>query len=1251
MGEKREHPRLLAEDIIDTVRESLIILDERMHVLSANHSFYEKFKVSPDETENQLIYNLGNGQWNIPELRYLLEEIIPHKSTFNDFKVQHYFESIGRKVMLLNGRLIIRKKGEPALILLAIEDITEIDATQKKLEDSEVRYRKLVEGINSIIIGFTPAGEITFFNHFAEKLFGYDRTEVLGKSFIGTIIPCVESTGKSNAHICKEIVENPQKYYVNESEGLRKDGSRVFFSWSAKATYDEIGKIKEILIDGTDLTDVVSARKKFESESSVLQTILEFIPVGLMIVNQNHVVQNASKSLGDVLNIPKEKICNTNEQERLYFLDLYFPDGTKIKPNELPLAKSINTGKAFFKYETVLKVDGKTKNLLTNSTPIRDKNGNVVGAIGIWEDVTETSRIQNELKKSEERFRRVYDSNMLAIAFWKADGKLTEANKAFCDLIGFTPEEVLAGKIKWIDFTPPDILWRDQQGMDEIAKTGVCTPYEKIFIHRNGHTVPVVIGGASIAGIKDQGVAFCIDLTNQKRIQEQLRKERNFNNAILQTSGGLITVINRDGLIVRFNKACEKLTHYTEKEAKNQSVFELFVPPEERIGVQKVAKRLFEGELVVEYENHWVTKTGEKRYIRWRNTIIRSEEGSITFAVATGIDITDIKQTESELRKSEERFRTLADNISQLAWMADENGNIYWYNERWYEYTGFTKEDMKGDGWKKVHHPEYLQKAIESFSRSIKDGIPWEFTFPMKNAAGEFRWFLTRAMPIFNENQKIIRWFGTNTDVTELRNLQQQLENERELLQTIIDTIPIMITLYDPQIQKVETNKAFEKITGWSAKDAQKKPLIELVYPDPKKRKAITEYMQSLATGFKDIVMTAKNGDQIDSSWANVRIPDGRQIGIGIDIRERLRAEQEIKVAAERFKMITSSNIIGFEIADFHGNIHFANDYFLKVIGYTREEFDKKTVDWIALTPKEHLENDYKALEQLNLYGRAEPYEKQFKRRDGKEPWVLLYNIILPGEEERIFSFVLDITERKHLENQLKNRIEELAIANKDLESFSYSVAHDLRNPLKTISSFINFLEEDCSKKLNEECLDYVKRIDEGAIRMNSIIDDILALSKISRQEMEMESIHLTELAWATVNDLRRNQPNRIINFTIEDGIEVHADKRLMSVVFTNLIGNAWKYTAKTDHPRIEFGMIKKGDKDVYYVKDNGAGFDMKHADKLFVPFKRLHSEKDFSGTGVGLAIVEKAISRHGGKIWATSEPGKGATFFFTLKK
>ena len=230
---------------------------------------------------------------------------------------------------------------------------------------------------------------------------------------------------------------------------------------------------------------------------------------------------------------------------------------------------------------------------------------------------------------------------------------------------------------------------------------------------------------------------------------------------------------------------------------------------------------------------------------------------------------------------------------------------------------------------------------------------------------------------------------------------------------------------------------------------------------------------------------------------------------------------------------------------------------------------------------------------------------------------------------------------------------QELEAANKELEAFSYSVSHDLRAPLRSIHGFSAILMEDYREKLGAEGLDYLERVCSGAEHMGTLIDDMLILSRISRREMNSTSVDLSALAEEVLAELLHGEPGRAVELGVVPGIVATGDPNLLRVVLVNLLGNAWKFTGKTENARIEFGTVSDiGDpisERVYFVRDNGAGFDMRYIDKLFVAFNRLHKPADFPGTGIGLATVQRVIHRHHGRLWAEAEVDKGATFYFTL--
>jgi len=237
--------------------------------------------------------------------------------------------------------------------------------------------------------------------------------------------------------------------------------------------------------------------------------------------------------------------------------------------------------------------------------------------------------------------------------------------------------------------------------------------------------------------------------------------------------------------------------------------------------------------------------------------------------------------------------------------------------------------------------------------------------------------------------------------------------------------------------------------------------------------------------------------------------------------------------------------------------------------------------------------------------------------------------------------------------NELNIRLEaanrKLAAANRELEAFNYTVSHDLRSPLTGISGYCQILTEICGDRLDADCAGYVQGIAGAARRMDELITTILSFSRIARSELRRETVNLSDIAKAVAAQLRMSAPHRQVMFTIAEGAMVSGDMRLLRVVMDNLLGNAWKYTEKREPASIEFGVSESHGGRVCYVRDNGIGFDMSEADKLFAPFQRLTTTEEFEGHGIGLATVQRIIERHGGHVWAESEPGKGAVFYFTL--
>jgi light-regulated signal transduction histidine kinase (bacteriophytochrome) len=285
--------------------------------------------------------------------------------------------------------------------------------------------------------------------------------------------------------------------------------------------------------------------------------------------------------------------------------------------------------------------------------------------------------------------------------------------------------------------------------------------------------------------------------------------------------------------------------------------------------------------------------------------------------------------------------------------------------------------------------------------------------------------------------------------------------------------------------------------------------------------------------------------------------------------------------------------------------------------------------------------------------GEVKHFDTVLRRKDGRDIHVSVTRSPVRdarGHVVGISTVARDITDRKNAEVALAHAKDAAESASRELEAFSYSVAHDLRAPLRGMNGFAQVLLDTYRDKFDAEGQDWLQEILLNAQKMGALIDALLTLSRVTRSELKRESVDLSAVVSAAAEQLRADEPQRVVDLVVQQNLRADLDPALARALIENLVGNAWKFTSKTNDARIEVGadLLERGDT-VFYVRDNGAGFDMAYADKLFGAFQRLHAAQDFAGTGIGLATVQRVILRHGGRVWAHAEPGKGATFRFTL--
>lgn len=377
------------------------------------------------------------------------------------------------------------------------------------------------------------------------------------------------------------------------------------------------------------------------------------------------------------------------------------------------------------------------------------------------------------------------------------------------------------------------------------------------------------------------------------------------------------------------------------------------------------------------------------------------------------------------------------------------------------------------------------------------------------------------------------------------------------------------------------------------------------------------------------------------------------------DSAKRTRTEVALRASDTMFRGLLESAPDAMVIVNERGGIEFFNAQAEVMFGYTARELSGQPIEMII--PQryraEHIVKRDAYFSEPVVRGMGLGRELYGIRKDGTEfPVEISLSPLRTPMGLRVSSAIRDVTRQKHEAGELKNlntmlqaRTSQLEIANRELESFSYSVSHDLRAPLRSIDGFSQALLEDNMDKLDAQSQNYLKRVRAASQKMGHLIDDLLTLSRMSRVEMRRETVDLSGIALEVVDELRGAGKEREVDVVIADGLSGEGDPSLLRVVLANLLGNAWKFTGNRSRARIEFGYCAQGGNEGYFVRDNGAGFDMTYAEKLFGAFQRLHTTAEFPGTGIGLATVQRIIHRHGGRVWAEAAVDAGATFHFAL--
>jgi len=488
--------------------------------------------------------------------------------------------------------------------------------------------------------------------------------------------------------------------------------------------------------------------------------------------------------------------------------------------------------------------------------------------------------------------------------------------------------------------------------------------------------------------------------------------------------------------------------------------------------------------------------------------------------------------------------------------------------------------------------------------------------------------------------------------IAELKKKDLALKESEAQANSLIKYAPTAIFEFDIKMMRFSSvNEAMCRMCGYSREELYDLNPMSLLSEDDSQVLLDSIKLQRAGEATQEAIeckVRKKDGSTIYVALKFSFVDDSSEtvFVIGHDITARRIYEDQLRESEERFRTLSDTSPVGVKVTSYEGVIIYANHTFEALLGYDHAWLIGSKETDLYWVPEDR--NNW--INQLKNNGFIRNIELRLKRKDGMPVWVLVNaSLISYGGTPAIMETMQDISDRKTADEELKRYAAELEVSNKELETFAYALSHDLRAPLRVMDGFSQVILDDYGDNLDATGSEYLSRIRGAAQSMAQIIDDMLKLSKVIRNDLSWETVNLSDMASAIVKGLSEQEPERKTAIKIAPDIIARGDPSLLHIALFNLIENAWKFSADSPQVEIEFSKVQQDDSVIYFIKDNGIGFDMQYADKLFMPFQRFQTKTDYPGHGIGLATVQRVISRHVGKIWAESEQGKGTTFYFTL--
>ena len=930
----------------------------------------------------------------------------------------------------------------------------------------------------------------------------------------------------------------------------------------------------------------------------------------------------------------------------------------RILHDALPIGLDNNT--------LLVSKSGKEIPITESGAPVKNEYGEITGVVFVFHDQTEEHKKMNELIEAKENFRAIFKNNAAAIAIIEPNTTISMVNESYCRMSGYAEDEVIG--MSWTQQIPPDDLER-LKAYNRLRLSNpddVPDKYEFKFYKKDGEVRYALISISMIQNTQ-KIIASFIDVTESKQAEELVQKTstelqlifKNMLNAFIIWE----SVFDEKGKYVSFrfgylNDAYARIAAVNRELVMGKDVFEVW-PGTEQSWVEAYGAVAMTG-IPKTFDMYHAPTKG------WYHCNAYRPSESKKQVCVMFEDITEIKQAEEVLQKSEQRFRNTLDNMMEGCQIIDYDWRYLYINDAVTKHGRSEKKEMLGRTMMEVYPGIEKTDMFTALQRCMNDRITEHLVNKFDYPDHSYAWFelSIQAVP---EGIFILSF-----DITKRKEAESNLIESEQRLSYSLKSSGAGLWDWDMVTGNLDWSTELFNLFGLDQNNsnATLETWNHVMHPDDRD-----------AAYFR-LEDSIKNKTQLTNEY-RVVYPDGqvhwvralgnatynedgqpvRMAGICIDITKVKMKDKALKESEMNFRNLFENSTVGKSMTGIDGSLN-VNKAFCDIVGYSKVELETKK--WMDITLPEDIGSTTEIIQSL-LEGKIARtrFEKRFIHKNGNVVWTEVSSYLqrdTQGKPEFLITSVVDITERKQaelkimqfneeLEQRVNERTSQLQAANTELEAFSYSVSHDLRAPLRHIGGYIELLNKHFPDTLPEKGKHYLQTIVESVSQMGMLIDDLLQFSRTGRQELRRATIDMNKVLQEVFVPIKQDCTKRNIQWTIPDLPHVFGDFNLLRFAWINLISNAVKFTRKIDTAIIEIGFREEKNEFIFYVRDNGVGFNMQYVDKLFGVFQRLHSTQEFEGTGIGLANVRRIMLRHGGRTWAEGEQNKGATFYFSLPK